>query len=243
MKNVVFLIMAFFITNSANAQFSFGGEAGLNFFNATQKIQTIGISSFENNKGSYRAAGKIGGFVNFLVKNRLDLRTGIYYSMKGFRNLTFNRNVIIFEDRYKWDANINYLEIPLNIFLRIVKTKKIYFGPGAYFGYGIGGKVRITTYAWGQESTEEKQIKFGEVSRDEIYDFRRCDYGVQLSAGYHLTNNLFIQAQYSQGLANTLPTIAGAANTDVYKNWGMTFSAGWNIESGRKSAAVQTSDN
>lgn len=146
----------------------------------------------------------LGGTVDIPVSAVFSIQPGLTLIGKGGRAQVYNSNfepgsnLYIFEGSYK--LNIMYLEIPVNaVFSFNVGDGNIFFGAGPYYGFGIGGKIKIdgveTRADIKANEKSERDVKFG---NDE--EFKRGDFGLNLLAGYQLKNGFNIHAGYGLGL-------------------------------------------
>lgn len=96
-------------------------------------------------------------------------------------------------------SNVLYLEVPLNFIANFAAGPgKVFVGAGPYAAYALSGKDKITMGS----SSDNTNLKFGNSSSD---DQKALDFGINLTAGYQLTNGFNINAGYGLGLANLIP--------------------------------------
>jgi hypothetical protein len=132
------------------------------------------------------------------INQKFSFETGLLFSSKGFQ---LNSEYKIYETsepiKLFHNTILNYIDIPLSLktstsFFRL----PIYGRIGPYIGVGLNGKIIGDEYSG--TVTERKEFKFRIVSEG---DWKRFDYGLQLSAGI-LIGKFDFGLNYAYGLAN-----------------------------------------
>jgi hypothetical protein len=221
MKLVLSILAFTMLSHITMAQFRFGGEAGINLANTTHDISQTGKDVGRNQPGI-----KAGLIVEYGYREILTVQTGLYYSMKGFRNIHFYGSLGSPDGYYVWQTRIGYVEIPVNLFIQI--NHKYYFGPGVYYSLALAGKGKFKVVGE-HDSPEpfERELTFDNPQSPEMIGFKKQDYGAQFSAGYKITNRFFTQLQFSKGLNDIMPDIPFSEKIQTYKNWVFSATAGW----------------
>lgn len=172
MKKIIYitLILPFL---SLSQDFNYGVKLGANYsgFHSTS-------SAFTSNFGP-----QIGGFVSVPFNNdKFTLRGEILYSTKGgeFTELVGTNNVNVF----KFDYKLNYIDIPIVIEYKFIKS--ISFLGGFQAGFLLN---------------ENLEINGSEVSEDTANGF---DFGLVGGFVIDLSKTLFIEAKYNYGLSKVL---------------------------------------
>lgn len=107
-------------------------------------------------------------------------------------------------------------------------TGGIFFGAGPYFGYGIGGKWKDN-----YSDPDNGKLTFkNDVSEDDwdkkgIVYGKPMDAGLNLLAGYEITNNLSVQLNGQFGLMNLVPKYDGEKLDGKVRNFGIGISIGY----------------
>lgn len=169
-KFVIFFLILLF--NKTNVQSQIGIRFGLN--SSSFKIKALGLNVETDNRLGFH----FGVIQDIPIENKLYLRPGILFSIKGAKSSDASSN-----DVNKIAAN--YVEAPLSVIYYFMEDQKGFFGE---FGPYIGALISA--------SADGNSIK------DE---FNTLDYGINIGAGYDF-NNFIIGANYSIGLNNIAKT-------------------------------------
>ena len=117
---VTLLSLCFF---PAKAQWRLGAEVGID-------LSSVNVITNHTQIGSH------GGLtVDYAFKNRINLSTGVFHTMKG-------ANTICADDLgYEMLVRLGYLEVPVMIGYRIPIASNIHLTPsiGTYFSWGVNG--------------------------------------------------------------------------------------------------------
>jgi hypothetical protein len=141
-----------------------------------------------------KPAFHFGPTFSFILKKNFSLDTGILYSLKGSRNKSKNG----FEETYYLEKlNLSYLEMPVNIKIKILeRNTSFYCFAGAYGGYALWGNIY-----------KKPDISKDDVFRDKITwekgsenPMKRLDYGANM--GFEVkSNKSSIEINFLLGLA------------------------------------------
>ena len=130
-------------------------QGGVNLANI---IKTKSGETQDNNLLTTFNAGLLG---RFNLSTTVDLESGLLLEGRGAKaNSYFTGST---DDNYiKTKFNPLYLEVPMNVILRIPLEKKtnIFFNAGPYAAVGIGGKSKTESKFLGSTSTSSNNIKF-----------------------------------------------------------------------------------
>ncbi len=217
MKNIFIFFLCFCLAGSANAQFKFGVQGGMNISKMQYSMPMISRTD------NFRLGPNLGVMFGIdLGDSPLSLLQEINYSTKGFLYTGL-------QDQYQVatgvDGNvfINYLEMPLNLLYYSGLGKgHFFFGGGPYVAVGLSGKSKVI---FSEKEVEELDIVFG----NEPGALKKTDYGVQGLIGYKLGYGSSIKLFYSHGIAN-LSNVP--SETISNRNFGVSF--GYFFGSGRK---------
>jgi len=151
---------------------------------ANLSFSSGGMSSNQNSI----TTAQIGVTFESRLSDRIILRNDVLFSQKG---------AITPSNIADYKTTINYLEVPFNFLYE--PTYYSFIGVGPYVGYAMTGTILSN----GQSS----DITFGDG------EFKRLDYGLNLTVGYEVFEGLVLSANYSLGLANIIDS-----NTASFKN-------------------------
>ncbi|MBE8728012.1 porin family protein [Flavobacterium hungaricum] len=150
-------VMAFAFTNAQQTRF--GVKGGLNVSTLTGEYEddTKSLIGFH-----------VGGFAEIKVIERLAIQPEVLYSAQGAR----------FEDVLgKYDAKLNYLNIP--VLAKFYITKQFTVEAGPQIGFLLSAKID------------------GEDAKD---FYKSTDFGFNFGAGYNFTDNFSAGVRYTVGL-------------------------------------------
>ncbi len=234
MKNTILISSFFLLATSADAQngwydthagslVGIGIEAGANAMNMTTNFQSVELTA--KKQYTTRLGIKAGIPVNIDIKQRLDIRTGLYFSQKGLRKMFIDEGD---EGSETVDMRINYLELPVNLLIRVGHKRNLYFGPGAYVARAINGQATINDGVSRKLMFNPETLHHNYYPDAVPYTFKPWDAGLTATLGYRLPKHFFIQAQYEHGLTD-IGRYTTAFNKATYTNWGFSVTAGWLI--------------
>lgn len=176
-------------------------QGGINLANIT----TTTSGKTENNNVLTTFNAGILGRLN--LSTTIDIETGLLFTGKGSKAETFfgaNK-----DDNYiKTQLNPLYLEVPLNLILRVPLEKRtnIFFNAGPYIAMGVAGKANSESKFLGVSSSAKSDIKYNNDNpftsdqEDAGYDkLKRFDFGLNAGAGFDL-GKIIIKANYGFGL-------------------------------------------
>lgn len=162
-------------------------------FTISAGISSAAYSSDDEYGDSYMSDFKTGacGGITLRLPTGLHwaVEPGLFYVQKGGVENAYGADVT---------TSLNYLEVPVNMFYS--KRNRFFFSFGPTFGFGLSGKIKVEDYG-------DEKIRFGNGADD---DLKGLEFGLNLTAGYQLRNNLFIALTSASGI-NDL------SNDDSYK--------------------------
>ena len=183
-------------SGASNSGIKFGIKTGVNF--ATVSLSGKDVDDDEKDALKSLTSFHIGGFADIPVGKSLAVQPGLTLSGKGSKYSEDEDG-----DTYKETTNVMYLEIPVNV---VYKFGGIYLGAGPYAAFALSGKRAYESKEDGESETqnESEKLKFG--NDNEKHDLKRGDFGVNLLAGYQLSNGFNIGLNYGLGLSNIFPS-------------------------------------
>jgi hypothetical protein len=232
MKRIL-IVSAFTIAMLTNAKAQLYVQGGVNLANITKT--TSGQTEDNNILTTFNA----GILSRFGLSKVIDLETGLLFTGKGSKAETYYASGSTTDSYIKSKFNPFYIEVPLNIVLRIpVKgTKGLFIHGGPYGAIGITGKT-ITDTKFGLATTHsERDIEFNNDNlltspqEDASYNkLKRFDYGLNLGGGIDL-GKVILKANYGYGLAklNSLEENNSVDDKNKYRT--LSFSLGLPLSS------------
>lgn len=217
MRNLLLFAVIFICSLHANAQVQYG-------------IQAHGVmstASFAEDEGDVSKDWKFGFgagvFAEFDLFPNFSIKPSLNFMQKGVEvSSTFSEEELLMEQDL--DVTLNYLEVP--ILFNFKPTDNFFIGAGPSFGYGLSGKIEGSLRF--EDETEEYVESVDIDAFDDSEDgagFKRFDFGITAAAGYHITENLSIQAGYIHGLSNLADDSEFSDNE--YKNRSFTLGLGY----------------
>ncbi len=217
MKKVIFLLAIGAVSaTGASAQWiTAGPEIGLNLSTINSRYngnsQTDGV----------RPGLKVGGNIDIGVSRCFSIQPGLFYSMKGSANVdrrTFvNGSTTVVEENTQ-DYRINYVEMPVNLLIRLGAPRaQFFFGGGPYVALALGGKatnIQTRSISNGNGSggftdRSDYTLNIGDNATDDV---RPIDAGLNVNAGFQSRHGMFVRANMGFGMVNVLPN----GNDDNY---------------------------
>ena len=205
MKKPILILLALLASGTfLRAQISWGPEAGLNGSNYISKLGGNTIST------TAKLGVRVGGVVDMGLGNNLAFEPGLFYLMNGYK-LSYAGATET--------ANINTLEIPLNILFKIGEPGRgrFWFGLGPYLAFNLSGNVKVPGFNGGSSISES--LKFGSTAGTD--EMKSSDFGVGFNVGYQLADGLFLRAGYQKGVKNLVPGGNGN-NSQTSSNFSVT---------------------
>ncbi|WP_304068881.1 porin family protein [Pedobacter glucosidilyticus] len=205
------LVMA---TITASAQTKFGLKGGVNLANVNISSQGINLSP------DALTSFHLTGFTEFALGEKFAIQPGLSFQGKGFKfKLEDEDSGMSVEAQ----ANLSYLEIPVNAVLNLpVGEGSLFLGAGPYAAFGLFGKQEGSVF--GEDVVgEDDKVSFGSGEED---DFSATDFGLNLMAGYRLKSGLLFNVGYGIGLSNMIPESQREGDSKA-NNKVLSFSVGF----------------
>lgn len=215
MKTIILSMAIMAIANlGANAQVSFGAQAGANLAQLKSEYTSGGTTNKENGKTK---VGFIAGvIVNIPFTSALSFRPELNYIQKGAK---FNSSSTSFGITNTSTENIvmNFVELPLNVIYSMPAGPgrfSVGLGPNLSFGMSGNNKYEYKTTGPGfptQSTSGKEKIKFDGKkaadlpASDNDTHLKRLDFGANAVVGYKMDMGLFFNAGYTYGFSNLNP--------------------------------------
>ncbi|MFZ1748889.1 MAG: porin family protein [Saprospiraceae bacterium] len=200
-KLIMTLIVCIITFGQIEAQQSFGIKGGLNISNLAVDKDHIKDTNAKN--------GWTVGLINRSNAGLLTVQTELLWSRKGAKYMVGATDV---------DANLDYLELPLTLNIRLFNSPLLVYG-GGYAAYLLNAKY---------EYNDSQGNVF--ATYDERDAFHKWDFGLAAGASLQL-QNLLLDARITRGLSNveseSITTPAQTFLANDTKNFNIQFTAGF----------------
>ena len=219
---VTLLSLCFF---PAKAQWRLGAEVGID-------LSSVYVITNHTQIGSH------GGLtVDYAFKNRINLSTGVFHTMKG-------ANTICADDLgYEMLVRLGYLEVPVMIGYRIPIASNIHLTPsiGTYFSWGVNGYgefEKSTTSNTPNESMnltewsnpfESHYYNTAESERKLAYAFNRFDTGLRFGLNAEI-GRVSMSFNYDLGLKSMWKGFMDAGLYHQLRNRNATLAIGYKFQ-------------
>jgi hypothetical protein len=195
-------------------------QGGVNFSNITTSNSG---STQKNNMLTTFNAGILGRSNS---SEPIALETGLLLEGRGSKAESGSGNTY-----YKATFNPLYLEVPVNLILRLPLESKgnIFINAGPYIAMGIAGKSKVDGELGGVAIHSTENIKFTNTDptdNDQAYSkLKRFDYGFNIGAGIDL-RKVLLKANYGYGLSKINSTQTNNSENDKNKYRTVSISLG-----------------
>ncbi|MFZ4784189.1 MAG: porin family protein [Flavobacteriales bacterium] len=193
-KNITLLMFAvavFLVSNTSNAQLSYGGRLGLNLANISGDYE-------DSEAPGMLTSFYVGGALNYELSDKLFLAPELNFSVKGARS-NYESTITFFgvttTTKVDVKSSMSYLEVPINIGFKFSDALSVKAGP--YIGLLMSAKSKGTS-----EATIDGVTTTTDVDDDSKDGLAGTDFGVNVGLAYALESGLGFEARFSQGLSN-----------------------------------------
>lgn len=226
MKKILITAFVFAMITNAKAQFYIQG--GVNLANITKTTEG---QTEDNNMLTTFNAGILG---RFGLSKVVDLESGLLFTGRGSKAETYFTSGSTTDNYVKTKFNPYYIEVPLNLVVRVpVKsTNGLFFHAGPYAAIGVAGKSTTDQKLLGISSHSENDIEFSNddpfTSANEdaaYYKLKRFDLGLNIGGGFDL-GKLLLKVNYGYGFSKINSTESNNSSDDKNKYRTLSFSAG-----------------
>lgn len=175
-KLLLFVLPVFIFTGARSQDIHFGVEGGLNLSGGIAKETGVVI------KGTPDLGYLLGGTAEVPLSNPLlSIRATLLFEHE-------TSNPDIFDN--KTYIRVNYIKLPIDlVYHSNLAQKKLFFGAGPWFAYGLSGKYTQQGYTY--------SIHFGS---SDLNDAHHLDVGLDFLVGYQLKPNMLITGKFDLGL-------------------------------------------
>lgn len=209
----------------AKAQWRLGAEVGID-------LSSVNVIT------NHTQIGSNGGVtVDYAFKNRINLSTGVFHTMKG-------ANTICADDLgYEMLVRLGYLEVPVMVGYRIPVASNIYLTPsvGAYFAWGVNGYGEFEKNATGNDPNESMNLiewsnpfqshyyQTTESERKLAYAFNKFDSGLRFGLNAEI-GRISLSFNYDLGLKKMWKGFMDAGLYHQLKNRNATLAIGYKFQ-------------
>lgn len=225
MKKLLIITMLAGIFTKTKAQVYVQG--GVNLANITQ------TKSGQTQDNNLLTTFNVGILSRFNLSQPIDLESGLLFEGRGSKANSYFGSTN--DDNYvKTKFNPLYLEVPLNVVVRIPLQKKmnIFFNAGPYAAMGIAGKSTTDSKIVGATTSSSSNIKFSNddpftsQQDDAAYDkIKRFDFGLNFGGGLDL-GKVLLKVNYGFGLTKINSTQSNNSADDKNKYRTLSISVG-----------------
>jgi opacity protein-like surface antigen len=202
MKKIFTILTVVALTTTVSfAQVQWGATAGLNMAN-------VSYSGSGDMDSDMRLGIRLGVTVDITLSDAMTLNTGAIYSVKGYSGemeiLDFTTFTVSTVD---YDQSFNYIEVPLHVSYAVSDQFSLMAGP--YLGILVGNSATLD----------------GEDLDTDTDGMAAMDLGINVGAGFAITDAISVNAAYQMGLTQ----LDEDGESDLYNTnilIGMTYSFG-----------------
>lgn len=184
---------------------SFGPEIGLQF--SSWRAQNNGYKINSSTQPGLRA----GAVLDIAVDEAVSIQMAGLFSRKAYEvDQILERTIgkMQYTEQHHSYATVNYVEIPVTIQYRftVANMEGWFVGAGPYVAVAFGGNVYSKTERYSEGTgllVEASDIKRDIlIGKDRGDDVKATDIGLNLNAGYRLSQGMFVRAHTGMGLTN-----------------------------------------
>jgi hypothetical protein len=233
MKKIILSVAVIAVALGSNAQVSFGGHVGANF--ASGKFTDNSSTPSTSQTLKTKVGLTIGAVAEIEFGGGLSFRPELNFIQKGGKSSESQTTTTPFgniTNASTGTTSLGYLELAPNFVYNFeAGSGKVFVGAGPDIAFGMGGKDKFTSTTTstitGVPSTStsgENKVKFDgkKDATDNNSHLKALDFGINVLAGYKLSNGAFISAGYTIGLSNISPY-----DKTTYKNSGFNIKLGY----------------
>lgn len=215
MKRSGLILLIIFGSLVSNAQFRVALAGGVNSSSVKETNNLTGWDSISNNYSS--RTGIHAGFIADLrlsPRSKFYFQPGVFFYNKG-RKYESPYDTVSSVQSATFTQFVNYMDMPLNLVVKIPLGKKSKFvlGAGPYLSFFYNGKEKNDTiFNNGNfKSSENSDLAVGQKAGQ----YKTFDYGVNALAGFEI-GPAYLTANFSRGLGDFFtPTYDGKLNHQV----------------------------
>lgn len=198
---IIFIsLLCLVLLSEASAQVQWGLKAGGNLSAMLLKDEG-GYTRVKLRPGFH-----LGGTTDIKLSEPFFLQPALLLTSKGF-SLDKDGGALVLYDVDKIRFTSYYVELPVNLLFKLnMEKNRIFFGAGPYIAYGLGGGWKAEANGLSVKGKlkflnnySSMDSSFGGNTRTVPYT-RPFDFGVNILAGYELSNNLYFHLNGQLGL-------------------------------------------
>lgn len=226
MKKIILNVLVLFLfLSQADAQVALGIEGGIGL--SRQNFNLLDGSSEKPEGGTpvdpsakYIAVPVLTAIINIPLSQTFSIRSGLGYRQQGYSYISYQTDVptIIFRKGSYFvnsvSARLNYLEIPLNLSIKLpFNNKRFEILTGVTFAYCLGGTGTAIHYSYltGDEyyayNPPIQRTAKNDVGFYSGPDVNALNFNLNLGLGYKISKRFNVNATVNYGLTNMSPFI------------------------------------
>lgn len=182
----MFLIaaLAVFGMSQSDAQVKFGVKAG---------PQLTNFAGSDVEESDMKFGFNVGGYANIRFSEQLAFQPELLYSLQGAKNEeTYEEFGITYHEEN--NMHLSYIQVPLMM--------KWYAYDGLNFEFGPQVGFNIAAKAKGESTVTDGDSSITTEYDDDIDNISTVDFGVNIGAGYEMSNGLNFGLRYGRGLTS-----------------------------------------
>jgi len=221
MKKIFLLAATAIFSTAAFSQTKWGVQAIGNLSNIS--ITAEGADMF---KKSSNIGFGVGVVSDVALGSNLSLRSSLNFLQKGGKlKSDFGEDMGEMLPSIEMDAKLYYAELPVNLVYNVdLSSGRLYFGAGPSLGFGLGGKMKVTsTNPFDPSEKEEEKVDAFKKEDDGGAGLKRLDFSANAIAGYQFKSGLYVNAGYLLGLSNLVDSEDG----EKMRNRGLQLTVGY----------------
>lgn len=191
-SNVLITLLTLFSVISFSQEVKFGLKGGLNIANQSNPA----LSGLVQGKTSFLIGFNIGGYVEIELANKISIQPELSFSLQGGKLSYVD---YIRTDPFYPEESVNvelvdklsYINIPIMFKYNVADEITLELGPQ------LGILVSSTTNASFNGSTIS-----GNSSENSKAFYNSVDYGINLGAGYNMSEDITVGIRYYKGVSN-----------------------------------------
>ena len=212
-KIIITSLLSLFTILLTAQQTKFGIKGGLNIANQSDNY----ISNLVQTNNSSIIGFNLGAFVESEISDKFSIQPEVLFSVQGNK---YAYNVFVRVDAATLGEYVNtqivnnlfYLNIPVTIKYYIVEKISLEIGP--QFGLLLSSKSKSSSFFQ----------TLGNVNSSYSDGYKSIDYGINLGAGYNITEKISTGIRYNFGLNN----VNGRSSTEI-KNSNLSISMSYRL--------------
>ncbi|WP_396188948.1 porin family protein [Flavobacterium sp.] len=192
MKKIVMTAIAVFALINSNAQdVKFGVKTGLNLSTFSGDVANV------DSKFGFI----LGGFAEIKLSEKFAFQPELLFSTQGAKS-SESYAEIGYSEKMEYNLKANYLNIPL--MAKYYANSKLSIQVGPQIGFLMSSKTKVD-----YTINDAGVIDSGSQTVDTKSSYNSIDFGLNIGAGYDITENIGLDLRYNLGLSNVNKKVDG----------------------------------